>query len=55
VVERINQALARSLVRTRRPVELHVVPSLPRGATGKVRRRALFEPDIPILHSFAGG
>ena len=27
----------------------------PRGATGKVRRRALFDADIPILQSFAGG
>ena len=50
-----TQRLARGLVRTRRPVALLVVPSLPRGATGKVRRRALFEADIPILQSFAPG
>ncbi len=54
VVERINAALARGLVRTRRPVALHVVAALPRGATGKVRRRALFEPDTTILRSFPG-
>ena len=53
-VERINRALAGALVRTRRPVAVHVVAALPRGATGKVRRRALFEADTTILHSFPG-
>ena len=54
VVERINRALTGALVRTRRPVAVHVVAALPRGATGKVRRRALFEADTTILHSFPG-
>jgi len=54
-VERITAALARGLVRTRRPVALHVVGSLPRGPTGKVQRCALFEPDLPILQSYVGG
>ena len=54
VAERINGALARDLVRARRPVALHVVGALPCGPTGKVRRRALFEADTTILHTFAG-
>jgi len=54
VVGRLNDALERSLVPARRPVALHVVASLPAGATGKVRRRALREPGIDVLHSFAG-
>jgi acyl-CoA synthetase (AMP-forming)/AMP-acid ligase II len=54
-VARINAVAARALVRTRRPVTFHVVSSLPSGATGKVRRRALFDADTPILQSFAGG
>jgi len=52
--ERINTALAASLVRARRPVELHLLESLPAGATGKVRRRALRASSLSILHSFAG-
>jgi acyl-CoA synthetase (AMP-forming)/AMP-acid ligase II len=54
-IERLNDTLGCALVRTRRPVTLHVVSSLPRGATGKVRRGALFDGDTPILQSFAGG
>ncbi len=54
VIERINNALAQALVRTRRPVTVHVVSALPRGSTGKVRRRALFEPETTILQSFPG-
>ena len=53
VLERIDATLTRSLVRTRRPVAVHVVASLPRGATGKVRRRALFDADMAILRTFA--
>ena len=53
VLGRIDVALVRGLVRTRRPVALHVVPALPRGATGKVRRHALFEADTTILRTFA--
>jgi oxalate---CoA ligase len=53
-VERINRALARALVRSRRPVAVQVVAALPRGATGKVRRRALDEAGTTILHSFPG-
>ena len=53
-VERINGALARALVRARRPVAVQIVAALPRGATGKVRRSALNEADTTILHSFPG-
>ena len=50
---RVNEALERSLVRAKRPVTLQVVQSLPAGATGKVRRRALLEPGLSVLHTFA--
>jgi oxalate---CoA ligase len=52
-VARLNEAIARSLVPARRPVALHVVATMPAGATGKVRRRALREPGLPVLHTFA--
>ena len=54
IVARLNEALARSLVPARRPVAVHVVATLPAGATGKVRRRALREPGLAVLHTFAG-
>jgi acyl-CoA synthetase (AMP-forming)/AMP-acid ligase II len=54
VVARLNETLARSLVPARRPVALHVVAAMPAGATGKVRRRALREPGLAVLHTFAG-
>jgi acyl-CoA synthetase (AMP-forming)/AMP-acid ligase II len=53
VVARINETLARSLVPARRPVAVHVVATMPAGATGKVRRRALCEPGLAVLHTFA--
>jgi acyl-CoA synthetase (AMP-forming)/AMP-acid ligase II len=51
--DRINDQLARGLVRSRRPVELRVAASLPAGATGKVRRHALGAEDTPVLFTFA--
>jgi acyl-CoA synthetase (AMP-forming)/AMP-acid ligase II len=53
VTARLSEALARHLVRTKRPAALHVVPSLPSGATGKVRRRALREAETPVLLTVA--
>jgi acyl-CoA synthetase (AMP-forming)/AMP-acid ligase II len=53
-VARLNKTLEQSLVPARRPVALHVVATLPAGATGKVRRRALREPGLAVLHSFVG-
>ncbi len=49
---RIKRALERCLVRTKRPVALCVVRELPAGATGKVRRRSLGAPEVPVLHTF---
>ena len=49
---RIGAALEASLVRTKRPAALCVVRELPAGATGKVRRRSLGAPEVPVLHSF---
>ncbi len=54
IVARLNETLGASLVPARRPVALHVVAALPAGATGKVRRRALREPGLAVLHTFAG-
>ncbi len=53
VASRLTDALARNLVKSRRPAAVHVVPSLPAGATGKVRRRALRDADTPILRTVA--
>ncbi len=53
-VARLNQTLARNLVPARRPAALHVVATLPTGPTGKVRRGALREPGLAVLHTFAG-
>jgi acyl-CoA synthetase (AMP-forming)/AMP-acid ligase II len=50
--ERIEKALQRDLVRAKRPVALCVVAALPAGATGKVKRRLLDTPEVPVLHSF---
>jgi acyl-CoA synthetase (AMP-forming)/AMP-acid ligase II len=49
---RIGLALQRCLVRSKRPVALCVVEELPAGATGKVRRRLLGAPEVPVLHTF---
>ncbi len=49
---RIKLALERCLVRTKRPVVLCVVRELPAGATGKVRRRSLGVPEVPVLYTF---
>ena len=54
VVARLNERSARSLVPARRPGGATVVAALPAGATGKVRRRALREPGLAVLHTFAG-
>jgi oxalate---CoA ligase len=50
--ERIAKALERDLVRAKRPVTLCVVGQLPAGATGKVKRRMLGTPEVPVLYSF---
>ena len=50
--ERIEKALERDLVRAKRPVALCVVEALPAGATGKVKRRLLGTPEVPVLYSF---
>ncbi len=52
VATRLTDAISRGLVRNRRPVLLQMVASLPTGATGKVRRHALCEPDTKILFTF---
>jgi acyl-CoA synthetase (AMP-forming)/AMP-acid ligase II len=49
---RIMLALERCLVRVKRPVALYVVEELPTGATGKVRRRSLGAPEVPVLYTF---
>jgi len=41
VVERIRLALDSALARTKQPTELHVVPALPKGRTGKVQRQSV--------------
>jgi acyl-CoA synthetase (AMP-forming)/AMP-acid ligase II len=50
--ERIAKALERDLVRAKRPVALCVVEALPAGATGKVKRRLLGTPEVPVLYDF---
>ncbi len=49
---RIRTSLERQLVRSKRPVALCVVHTLPAGATGKVRRRSLDTPEVPVLYTF---
>lgn len=53
VAARVTCDLSRQLVRSRRPVTLHVVASLPAGATGKVRRHALRDTAAVPLFTFA--
>jgi acyl-CoA synthetase (AMP-forming)/AMP-acid ligase II len=50
VTARLRDRLAAGLVRSKRPVSLRVVRALPAGATGKVRRRALRDTDIPAVY-----
>ncbi|HEX4126364.1 MAG TPA: AMP-binding protein [Acidimicrobiales bacterium] len=50
--ERIEKVLQRDLVRAKRPVALCVVEALPAGATGKVKRRMLDTPEVPVLYTF---
>ena len=50
VTARIRDHLGAALVRSKRPVSLRVVRSLPAGATGKVQRRALRDRDIPVAY-----
>jgi oxalate---CoA ligase len=49
---RIKKSLERDLVRAKRPVTLYVVDALPAGPTGKVKRRLLGSPEVPVLFSF---
>jgi len=49
---RIAKVLERDLVRAKRPVTLCVVGQLPAGAAGKVKRRMLGTPEVPVLYSF---
>jgi acyl-CoA synthetase (AMP-forming)/AMP-acid ligase II len=51
VVARIGRHLDSALVRSKRPVALHVVSKLPVGATGKVQRRALRDQEVPVIYS----
>lgn len=55
LVARLTDELSDKLVRNRRPVALHVVASMPAGATGKVKRHALGDPAHPPLCTFAVG
>jgi acyl-CoA synthetase (AMP-forming)/AMP-acid ligase II len=50
--DRIKKSLERDLVRAKRPVALYVVEALPAGPTGKVKRRLLGSPDVPVLFTF---
>jgi oxalate---CoA ligase len=49
---RLAKVLERDLVRAKRPVALCIVEALPAGATGKVKRRLLTTPDVPVLYHF---
>jgi acyl-CoA synthetase (AMP-forming)/AMP-acid ligase II len=51
IVKRVRKSLDATLVRSQQPVAIHVVKSLPAGATGKVQRRALRHQRPPILFS----
>jgi oxalate---CoA ligase len=55
IAARLIDQLTRNLVRSRRPVALHVVASMPAGATGKVRRHALSERAAAPLLTIAVG
>jgi acyl-CoA synthetase (AMP-forming)/AMP-acid ligase II len=50
--DRIKKSLERDLVRAKRPVTLFIVEALPAGPTGKVKRRMLGTPEVPVLYSF---
>jgi oxalate---CoA ligase len=50
VTARLRDRLGAALVRSKRPVSLRVVRALPAGATGKVRRRALRDSDVPAVY-----
>jgi oxalate---CoA ligase len=50
VTARLRDRLGAALVRSKRPVSLRVVRALPAGATGKVRRRALRDSDLPAVY-----
>jgi len=50
--DRIKKALERDLVRAKRPVSLSVVERMPAGPTGKVKRRLLGSPEVPVLFTF---
>jgi acyl-CoA synthetase (AMP-forming)/AMP-acid ligase II len=49
---RIKLALELCLVRSKRPAAIYVVEELPAGATGKIRRRSLGAPEVPVLYTF---
>jgi acyl-CoA synthetase (AMP-forming)/AMP-acid ligase II len=49
---RIGASLESHLVRAKRPVALCIVHALPAGATGKVRRRSLGTPEVPVLYTY---
>ena len=49
---RLAKVLERDLVRAKRPVALCIVEALPAGATGKVKRRLLDTPEVPVLYHF---
>jgi acyl-CoA synthetase (AMP-forming)/AMP-acid ligase II len=53
VTRRVAKHLEATLVRSQRPVALHVVFQLPAGATGKVQRRALRHQRPPTLFSLS--
>jgi oxalate---CoA ligase len=53
VTRRVGKHLDATLVRSQRPVALHVVSQLPAGATGKVQRRALRHQMPPTLFSLS--
>jgi acyl-CoA synthetase (AMP-forming)/AMP-acid ligase II len=53
VTKRVRKHLDATLVRSQRPVALHVVSQLPTGATGKVQRRALRHRRPPTLFSLS--
>ena len=53
VARRVGKHLDATLVRSQRPVALHVVSQLPAGATGKVQRRALRHQRPPTLFSLS--
>jgi acyl-CoA synthetase (AMP-forming)/AMP-acid ligase II len=55
VAARLHDELTHKLVRSRRPVAVHVVASMPAGATVKVRRHALVAGEDAPLFTFPVG